>query len=391
MVGLATVTNETVTFEPLFIDILEDNINEQHSRILALMFRLGGYTTLNVLTNLIGIAQPTVSIRVDELVKKGYIRKNTELMPMALVLLLTQDDLDIQLRKRLEVQRNAAKFLQQASDIKNMQLVEDTFIKAIQILYDTEEILAKMIAYIYLHQRIARNKLYQMIDPEDSKFGSIDEQERDRRKKDAIITSRPEIFHIIYKKHQKKAMFIQPRLPLKLFVKHRLVYLESLYTYYRELLLKLGSFMSDEYESIIPHQLLNYPSELKIRIETCLKHYSMIRVIDNAVYRHNNGTNGVVDLIVTRNNFSQNHKVMILSNKSIKLPKTIDTSQFEIRPLKGRISRDYMNRDFIIFGNHGCLVLPSQPRSIPYYNIAPRFTSSVLDIFKANWRNSTAI
>ena len=79
------------------IDILEDNITEQHARILALLFNLGGYTTLNVLTNLIGIAQPTVSIRVDELVKMGYIRKNTELMPIALVLLLHLDDFRLDL------------------------------------------------------------------------------------------------------------------------------------------------------------------------------------------------------------------------------------------------------------------------------------------------------
>ncbi|UCG90232.1 MAG: hypothetical protein JSU57_00460 [Candidatus Heimdallarchaeota archaeon] len=391
MVGSTTVTKETVTFEPLLIDILEENINEQHSRILALMFRLGGYTTLNVLTNLIGIAQPTVSIRVDELVKKGYLRKNTELMPMALVLLLSQDDLEVQLSKRLEAQRNAAKFLQQVSEIKNMQLVEDTFMRAMQILYDNEETLARMVAYIYLHQSIARNKLYKLIDPKENKFGSEEDQERERRKKDAVIASRPEIFHIVYKKHQKKEMFIQPRLPLNLFVKHRLVYLESLYTYYKDLLLKLDSFMSDEYESIIPHQLLNYPSELKMRIETCLKHYSTIRVIDNAIYRQKDGTNGVVALIAERKNFSQNHKVMILSNKSIRLPKTANTSQFETRPLKGDIGRDYMNRDFIVFGNHGCLVLPSQPSSIPYYNIAPRFTSTILDIFEANWRNSNAI
>lgn len=391
MVGLVTVINETVRFEPLLIDILEDKINEQHSRILALMFRLGGYTTLNVLTNLIGIAQPTVSIRVDELVKMGYIRKNTELMPMALVLLLSQDDLEIQLRKRLETQRSAARFLQEASEIKNMQLVEDTFMRAMQILYNNEETLTRMIAFVYLHQSIARNQLYQLINLKENKYGSKEELERERRKKDAVIASRPEIFHIVYKKHQKKEMFIQPRLPLNLFVKHRLAYLESLHTYYKELLMKLDSFMSDEYESIIPHQLLNYPSELKMRIETCLKHYSTIRVIDNAIYRHNVSNNGVVSLIAERKNFSQNHKVMILFNKNIKVPKTANNSRFETRPLKGHIGRDYMNRDFIIFGNHGCLVLPSQPTSIPYYNIAPRFTSTILDIFKANWRSSDAI
>ncbi len=68
---------EISRFEPLFMDLLEDDINEQHARILVMMFRLGGFTTLNLLTDFLPfLSQPTVSIRVAELVNKGYLRKN---------------------------------------------------------------------------------------------------------------------------------------------------------------------------------------------------------------------------------------------------------------------------------------------------------------------------
>ena len=76
MVYLASPLKDTAVYEPFFMDH-DNEINEQHARILALMFKLGGYTTLNVLTDHLAIAQPTVSVRVEELVEKGLIRKNT--------------------------------------------------------------------------------------------------------------------------------------------------------------------------------------------------------------------------------------------------------------------------------------------------------------------------
>ncbi|MHA2295654.1 MAG: hypothetical protein ACXAEU_24765 [Candidatus Hodarchaeales archaeon] len=44
-----------------------------------MMFKLGGFTTLNVLTEKLSIAQPTVSNRVSELEEMSYIRKNPSL------------------------------------------------------------------------------------------------------------------------------------------------------------------------------------------------------------------------------------------------------------------------------------------------------------------------
>ncbi|UCE14747.1 MAG: hypothetical protein JSV04_06095, partial [Candidatus Heimdallarchaeota archaeon] len=108
MVGLSSNIKDIIRFEPLLVDLLEPKINEQHARILAMMFQLGGYTTLNVLTKKLLMAQPTVSNRVAELVEMGgFLRKNSELMPIALVLLLSVDDLELLLRNRIAAYQDA--------------------------------------------------------------------------------------------------------------------------------------------------------------------------------------------------------------------------------------------------------------------------------------------
>ncbi|MHA2225924.1 MAG: hypothetical protein ACXAC8_12005 [Candidatus Hodarchaeales archaeon] len=371
--------NEIVRFEPILIDLLDD-INEQHSRILVMMFRLGGFTTLNVLTDYLSFAQPTVSIRVAELVNKGYLRKNTELMPMALVLLLSISDLKFTLNKRFEAQQNAVRFLQKVSKIRNKHVIMDTFVQAMHILHPKEEKLARMIAFTYLYQFLSRDELYQLV-------GFFEkEPEKITIEYDSIIASHNEIFHVAYRKHQKKEMFVQPRFPLNLFMRNKLVYLESLNQHYQSLLEELGNFMTGEYMSIIPHQLLNYPSEVKLKVETCLKHYSDIKIIDNSIYQNKEGTEGILNLITNRQQFSSDHKVMVLANNEVSIPKSVDQSQIEHNFIRDELSRDYKSRDFVIFGEHGCLVFPSQPNAVPYYNIAPMFTTNVLKIFKSNWR-----
>jgi len=132
---------EILRFKPLFMDILGEKkykVNEQHAIILAMMFKLRGYTNLDILTNLLSIAQPTVSIRVNELVKWGLVRKNMELLPKVLVLLLSIEDLRILEQNKLEKQKNAAHFIQRISKIHSKKNVAETFIKAIQVLFPNE-------------------------------------------------------------------------------------------------------------------------------------------------------------------------------------------------------------------------------------------------------------
>ena len=369
---------EITRFEPLFIDLLPDDITEQHARILVMMFRLGGFTTLNLLTEFLPFfSQPTVSIRVAELVNKGYLRKNPELMPMALVLMLDIKSLESQLKCRIEAQQNAIRFLLKTMKIKTKSTMKDLFIQALQALYLKEEPLPKLIAYLYLYQILPRDDLYRLVGY------NGEDPEKKSLVYDDIITSHPEIFHTIYKKQkQKKEMLIQPRLPLESFAKNRITYLKSLYSYYLKLLSELGNFLAGEYEAIIPHQLLNFPSEIKFKIEVCLKHYKMIRIIDNSIYVDKEGTEGVLKLVTDRQNFTPDHKVSLFANTDIQIPENVNQAQIKLFPLNPDIPRDFKSRDFILFEEHGCLVFPSQQNAIPYYNIAPRFTSNVLEIFQ---------
>lgn len=371
---------EIARFEPLFLDLLEDDLNEQHARILVMMFRLGGFTTLNLLTDFLPFfSQPTVSIRVAELVNKGYLRKNPELMPMALVLMLNIKSLESQLESRIEAQQNAVRFLVKSLKITNKLLINEMFIQAMHALFPKEETLAQLIAYQYLNSILPRDDLYRLVG-----FNGED-PEKKTSEYDGTIFSRPEIFHVIYKKQkQKKEMLIRPHLPLDSFAKNRITYLESLYTYYKKLLSELGNFLTGEYDSIIPHQLLNFPSEIKLKLEICLKHYKTIRIINNSVYMDKEGTSGIISLVTNRQNFTPDHKVIVIANSDIPTPDNVDQSQFQFSLLKDDIARDYTSRDFILFEEHGCLVFPSHPNAIPYYNIAPRFTTNVLNIFQSN-------
>ncbi|MFX1514069.1 MAG: hypothetical protein ACFFCQ_15930 [Promethearchaeota archaeon] len=378
MARTASTIKEVFKYEPLLIDLLEHEINEQHARILAMLFKLGGFTTLNKLTKLLSFAQPTVSIRVAELVEMGYVRKNSELMPMTLVLLLNLDDLETQLRKRIEHQRNAIKFLCKISQIQNKQLGKDTFNRAMQTIFTKDRIMSNLIAYTYLHEIIARTDLYHLLEVN---FGDSKRLESDF---DLILACNIDILHIIYRKQQKREMFIRPRLPLELFANYRLTYLESLYSHYQQLLNELTNLMTGEYESIIPHQQLKYPSDIKLRIDTCLKHYLIIRIIDNSIYLGKDVSSGLLKLITESKYYSPKHKIMILSN-NIQIPKGLNDSQIGLHSLNDDISQDYKTRDFILFNNHGVLVFPSRLGGIPYYNIAPRFIATIKNIFDAYW------
>jgi hypothetical protein len=388
LVSLASPLKDTAVYEPFFIDIINNEISEQHARILALMFKLGGYTTLNVLTDHLAIAQSTVSVRVEELVKIDLIRKNTELMPMVLVLNLSIDNLANKLEKRISSQRNAVTFLLKAVELENKFKISDTLFQAIRVLYPNQQTLYTMIANVYLNQVLSRDELYKQQNPN----GKISKYSY--RDYDSLILNNGDIFQVLHGKQRKNEMYIQARLPLDLFAKNRLAYLESLHTHYVSLLNLLRSFLSKEYTAITPHQLLKYPSDIKKKIDTCLKNYSTIRVIDNSIYQRKMGSS-ILELLTQSNHFGttnkkgvqkQEHKLFILSPEKSSNLKKLTSGQVEYQIIEDVINRDYTERDFIIFDNHGCLVIPSIPNTLPYYNIAPQFTETSLNVFKSNWK-----
>ncbi|PWI47169.1 hypothetical protein CEE45_13210 [Candidatus Heimdallarchaeota archaeon B3_Heim] len=393
MVDLSTSLKGTAGYEPFFMDILGNEVSEQHARILALMFKLGGYTTLNVLNDNLAIAQPTVSVRVEELVQKGLIRKNTELMPMVLVLLLSIDLLEIRLNKRIGSQRIAVNFLLKAVELENKSKIKDTFFQAIQVLFPNQWTLSNMIAYVYIHQMLKRDELYKQLNPNEKI------SEYSYKDYDSILLNLSDFFHILHGKQRKVEMYIQPRLPLDLFAKYRLAYLESLNTHYTNLLNSLQSLLSEEYNAITPHKLLKYPSDVKKKIDTCLKNYSTIRIIDNAIYQRKIGPS-ILELLTQSTEFGttkkkgireQKHKLFILSHEKPSILEKLKSKQILYQPIEDVINRDYTARDFIIFEHHGCLVVPSIPNTLPYYNISPQFTKTSLNVFESNWRKQYAV
>lgn len=376
---------EIFAFEPLIMDALNHTVSDQHVRVLAMMFKLGGYTTLNVLTDKLGIAQPTVSNRVSNLENMGYIRKNSELKPKVLVLLLTGEELKTRLHQKIETQRNAASFLQEASRIRNKKVIKNALFKATSSLYPGENLMAKIVAFTYIHNTLPRNKLIKLVSSSKKSTMKLD------RELDIILTSHPDIFNVIYYKYQKRGTFIQPRLPLDSFAKIRIKLLESIHQYQNRLLEKMAQLIGIEYDAIIPHQPLPSIIEIEQRINTCLKYYKTIRIIDNSIYQ-NRFTNGeLLEIIASRNNFTSEHKLKILTKHSIRIPSSIRSSQIEQRPKIKTLHRDYISRDFIIFEDHGCLIIPSKVSNPPYYHIAPQFTKTVSDIFNTHWRNENAI
>ena len=388
MVNLSSPLKDTAVYEPFFIDLFSNEISEQHARILVLMFKLGGYTTLNVLTDHLAIAQPTVSVRVEELVKEGLLRKNTELMPMVLVLNLNIKDLTLKLEKRIISQRNAVAFLLRAAELENKTKINDTFYQAIQTLFPNQQKLSRTIAHVYLNQVLTRDELYKKIDPK----GKISDYLF--RDFDSFITNHSDIFHVLYGKQRKNEMHIQARLPLDLFSNNRLAYLESLNTHYISLLKLLDSFLSEEYDAIIPLQLLKYHSDVKKKIDTCLRNYSTIRIIDNSIYQRKTGSS-ILDLLIQSTTLGrtnkkgveeQEHKLFILSHEEPSIPKNMKSDLIQYQHIKDDINRDYTTRDIIIFDHHGCLVVSSIPYTLPYYNIASQFTNTSISVFESNWR-----
>jgi len=286
----------------------------------------------------------------------------------------------------MEYQSNAIQFITRISQNKiNLNAVIDTLIKAIRTLYPENIILAEMIALVYANPSISRDRLFQKINTDKN------DEQKISKPYDELLGSNKDIFQIIYQKQKKKETFIQPRLPLSEFILNRKKFIESISKHYMRLLDDLKSFDSGEYESIIPHQFLNYHSEIKQKIDACLKHYSFVRVINNSIFLQKYHKDDLITLITKSENFTENHKVLVLQKNGIITPSSLPKDQITVSSSTGLLKRDYSTRDFIIFNDHGCLVIPEKPSRVPYYNISPRFTANIYKVFESKWRSDNAI
>jgi DNA-binding MarR family transcriptional regulator len=391
MPELSSHVQEILPIESFLSNILPD-LNEQHARVLAMIFRLGGYTTLNLLTKLLGIAQSTVSVRVQELVDQGYLRKNPELMPITLVMLATIEDLKQALGTLSSTQRNAAKFLEKSSKLQNKQLVEKFFTHAFDVLFPQSPKLAKLITWTYMKEIISRKELYdrvRMLEQKEEKEKGFSD-----RVFDSIIEAHNEWFQTI---RQKKETYIKPVYPLDLYSKIRMDILREKHSYYSDLLHQIEQFMNVEYESIIPHQSIAYPSEVKLKIKSCMRHYNDLKIIDNGIYptRGDLSKNGETLLMLILKNDRllklNDYKIEILTQKIIDLPEIPSNVRIDQKLLKGDVLQDYRLRDFLLFEKNGCLVVPQNLKQSSYYNISPIYISTILEFFVSKWRKSDVI
>lgn len=372
-------TINILKYEPILIELLDPTVNDQEARILAMLYKSGGYITLNSLADKLSIAQPTISISAAELAKKGYIRKNQELMPIALVLTLQAEDLEKLLSIQEQSQRHAVNFLQEATQLKDITQLTDMTIRAFKHLYPDQYPLAEMIAHIYLNPLISREKLFQAVSPGKNINLNVEKHYEN------LLEHHQDLIQIVYKKHRKKDTYYQPQLPLNLLAESRWAYLQAKHIHYRSILEELQVFMTREYDAIIPHQLLQFPSELKLRIDTCLKYYNQVRIINNQVYQIKDKKINIFQLITRSKHFSNKHQLLELASKKSYIPQEVESDKIIQNKIQTSLAADYQRRDFILFGTHGCLIIPPFERGIPYYNISPTFIRTVSEVFESHW------
>ena len=371
---------ELAKFEPLLISLLEPKISEQEARILALLFKNGGYFTLNAISGLLDIAQPTVSIRVSELTAKGFVKKNEELMPIVLVLQIDNQTLLRSLNEKKNVLSNSISFLKKSENIIDQKRLVPYLEKAFKALFPLNKLTGRMLAHLYNNGIMSRNELYSKLYPRDKLTKNIES------KLDQLLLYQNEYIQPLYKKYQKNETYFFPRLPLNQLLVARSSYLNELYQYYNKLIQELANYLKQDYDSFLPIQILQFPSDLRQRIDICLKKYNTIKIFyNNAFPLHYKKNGSLLDLIINSPEFKDYHKIKILRGNETRLEVPSKKVKVDERKLDMQVEEDFKKRDFVLFENHGCIVIPPRATNYPYYNISPRFIKKISSIFDYHW------
>ncbi|MFW9992464.1 MAG: helix-turn-helix transcriptional regulator [Candidatus Odinarchaeota archaeon] len=363
-------------YEPLLMYLLGPDITDLEARILALVFQLGGYTNMSSIIQILGVSQSTVSLNVAKLVEQGYIRKNAELMPMTLVLLLNAVDLRKRLSEMVSGQESAYNFFERVAGVEKKEVLKDTILRAFQVLYPGMGCLPEILTQLYTNGLLSRFELLNNI-------GFDKKNPKHIRFFDETVNRYTDVIQTFYRKYRKNDMYYRHKIPLHMLAKNRFNYLQLLSDYFSNLLAKLEDYTAMDYNSLIPHQLLNYPSDMRLRLNSCLKHYSTIRILDNGVFTQHGDNNDILSLIASSEEFTGEHDILLLANKPVKIPSNVDNSQIKQVILSKDISYDFKVRDFVLFDENGCLVIPPRPNGVPYYNVTPRFIKTVTKVFNS--------
>ena len=96
-------------YEPLIIDLL--GLKELEARVVTAMLLHGGYSTMKTLQDELDFKQSVMSDICNQLIKKNLLRKNQELVPVPLILLLDVAQLLLIYNQKRQLQINAANML----------------------------------------------------------------------------------------------------------------------------------------------------------------------------------------------------------------------------------------------------------------------------------------
>ena len=100
-------------YEPLMIDLLD--LKELEARVVTAMLLHGGFSTMKTLQDELDFKQSVVSDICNQLIKKNLLRKNQELIPVPLILLLDVTQLLAIYNQKRQLQINAANILKKTA------------------------------------------------------------------------------------------------------------------------------------------------------------------------------------------------------------------------------------------------------------------------------------
>jgi len=192
-------------------------------------------------------------------------------------------------------------------------VLKDTILRAFQVLYPGIECLPEILTWLYTNGLLSRFDLLNSI-------GFDKKNPKHVRLFDETVNRYSDLIQIFFRKYRKNDTYYRYKIPLHMLAKNRFNYLQLLRDYFASLLSKLEDYTAIDYNSLIPHQLLNYPSDMKLKVNSCLKHYSTVNVLDNSVFNYHGDNDGILSLIASSEEFTGEHGILLLANNPVKIP-----------------------------------------------------------------------
>ncbi|MHA1973175.1 MAG: hypothetical protein ACTSW1_09290 [Candidatus Hodarchaeales archaeon] len=385
---MALAKTKIVRFERLLNDILALN-NGEEAKLLLHVILQGGFTTKDTFYSKFNISRPTLIKKISTLIEKGYLRQNEEFNPIRITLLVDYEELLEKILEQEQKIRFARDFLIKMSVIKSRGLLAEKFKSAIKVLLGNvhkRELLIEVLSLLYIQRNLDSIEVTELNGRINSVIGEI--------RLDVFMTilnCNSELFRVFSQKvgvevnkrrKFKKTYFVTTKYNLEklakiLFLKRKF----ELRNYTEELEELFSTFKPLSYD-YFPHQLLPYVSNIKQRVNSCLKFYSQLYIIYNGIY--DQSFDSFIKLIIKNDNFSKHHRLKLLSSQQL----SYSHLQLSSRIYDKSVGKDYKERDIILFCSedqpYGALIFPKKPLT-PYYLITPHAINEIYTQFRAQW------